>query len=155
MIRFVTVAVVLAVSSLSAQTPSGQARQSAPPAPTAAVPASLKPLQGTWVLTTPDGQPMAPNGDLIIAVTGNTYAQSVGGAVNERGTIKIDATKKPMWIDLAITEGPDSGKSQVGLIEITGSTMKGVFSPAGSTTRPTSLAPETGLIAFAGKKKAA
>lgn len=155
MIRFVTVAVVLAVSSLSAQTPSGQARQSAPPTSAAAVPAALKPLQGTWVLTTPDGQPMAPNGDLTIMVTGNTYAQSVGGAVNERGTIKIDATKKPMWIDLAITEGPDAGKSQVGLIEITGSAMKGVFSPAGSTTRPTSLAPETGLIAFAGKKKPA
>src|SRR4029434_9124244 len=102
-------------------------------------------LQGTWVLTTPDGQPMAP-GDLTIAFTGNTYAQSVGGAVNERGTIKIDATKKPMWIDLSITEGPDAGKTQAGLIEITGAAMKGVFGMAGSPTRPTSLAPATGLI---------
>jgi uncharacterized protein (TIGR03067 family) len=152
MIRSLTVAMLLAVSSLSAQTPTGQARQNKPPAPAAAVPAALKPLQGTWVLTTPDGQPMAP-GDLTITFTGNTYAQSVGGAVNERGTIKIDATKKPMWIDLAITEGADAGKSQVGLIEITGGAMKGVFGMAGSPTRPTSLTPAPGVISFVGKKK--
>lgn len=152
MIRSVTVAILLAVSSLSAQTTSGQARQNKPPAPAAAVPAALKPLQGAWLLTAPDGQPLAPGG-LTFTITGNTYAQSVGGAVNERGTLKIDATKKPMWIDLAITEGADAGKSQVGLMEVTGTAMKGVFSPAGSTTRPTSLTPAAGVISFVGKKK--
>jgi uncharacterized protein (TIGR03067 family) len=154
MIRSVTVAILIAASSLSAQTSTGQARQNKPPAsaPSAAVPAALKPLQGSWVLTTPDGQPLAP-GDLVITFTGDAYAQSVGGAVNERGTIKIDATKKPMWIDLAIKEGADAGKTQVGLIEIAGATMKGVFGQAGSATRPTSLTPAAGVISFVGKKK--
>ena len=152
MIRSLVVAILLAVSSLSAQTRAGQAPQSKATTQSAAVPAALKPLQGVWVLTSPDGQPMAP-GDLTITVTGNTYAQSVNGTVNERGAIKLDATKKPMWIDLAITEGPDAGKSQVGLIEITGNAMKGVFSAAGSTTRPASLEPAPDVIAFLGKKK--
>ena len=157
MIRSLAVAIVLAVSSVSAHTPAAQATQTKPPAtkpaaPAATVPAALKPLQGTWVLTTPDGQPLAP-GDLTITFTGNTYAQSVGGAVNERGTIKIDATKKPMWIDLTIKEGADAGKTQVGLIEITGATMKGAFGMAGSPTRPASFAPGAGVISFVGKKK--
>jgi uncharacterized protein (TIGR03067 family) len=153
MIFRIAVAIVLAASSLSAQTPAGQARQTNPSATAAAVPAELKPFQGTWVLTTPDGQPLADSGELTIAITGDKYAQSVAGAVNERGTIKLDATKKPMWIDLSITDGADAGKTQVGLIEVTGGVMKGVFGMAGSTTRPTSLAPGPDMIAFAGKKK--
>jgi hypothetical protein len=44
--------------------------------------------------------------------------------VNERGTIKLDASKKPAWIDLTITEGADAGKLQVGVIEVTGNVSK-------------------------------
>jgi len=155
MILRIAVVILLAASPLSAQTPAGQARQAKPPATAAGVPAALKPLQGTWVLTTPDGQPLAQSGDLTITITGDTYAQAVAGAVNERGTIKLDATKKPTWIDLTITEGSDAGKLQIGLIEVTGDVMKGVLGAAGSTTRPTSLAPAPEMISFVGKKKPA
>ena len=161
MILRIALVIVLAASSLSAQTSAGQAGQAKPPvtaaaAPAAAVPAALKPYQGTWVLTSPDGQPLAQSGELTITVTGDKYAQAVAGAVNERGTIKLDATKKPTWIDLTITEGPDAGKLQVGLIELTGGVMKGVLGAAGSTTRPTSLtAPGPDAISFVGKKKPA
>src|SRR5262245_20921054 len=69
---------------------------------------ALAPLQGTWVLTSPSGQPLGgEGGELTFAITGDTYAQAIGGAVNERGTIKVDGTKKPMWIDLAIKDGAD------------------------------------------------
>ena len=154
MIQRIALAVVLAASSLSTQA-AAQAPQTKPTTPAAAVPAALKPLQGTWVLTTPDGKPLADSGDLTITVTGDKYAQAVAGAVNERGSIKLDATKKPTWIDLTITEGGDAGKLQVGLIEVTGGVMKGVLAIAGSTTRPTSLAPAPDMIAFVGKKKPA
>ena len=153
MIRNIAVAVLLAASSLSAQAPAGQARQTKPPTTAAAVPAALKLLQGTWVLTTPEGQPLSQSGDLTIAITGDKYVQAVAGTVNERGTIKLDATKKPTWIDLAITEGADAGKAQVGLIEVTGGVMKGVLSFAGNTKRPTSLAPSPDAISFVAKKK--
>jgi len=155
MIRLTALAVLLAASTSFAQTPAKPAGQKNPPTAAAAVPAALKPLQGTWILTTPDGQPLAQSGDLTLAITGDKYAQSVAGAVNERGTIKLDATKKPTWIDLTITEGADAGKVQVGLIEVTGSAMKGVLGLPGGTTRPASLTPAEGVISFVGKKKPA
>jgi uncharacterized protein (TIGR03067 family) len=154
MLRFTALAVLLAASTTFAQTRTVAPAQTKPAAP-AAVPAALKPLQGTWILTTPDGQPMAQSGDLTIEVTGDKYAQAVAGAVNERGSIKLDATRTPTWIDLTITEGDDAGKVQLGLIEITGGVMKGVLAQPGSTTRPASLAPAEGVISFAGKKKPA
>ena len=154
MIRLTALAVLLAASTSFAQTPAAQAGQTKPPA-TASVPAALKPLQGTWILTAPDGSPLAQSGELTITVTGDTYAQAVGGAVNERGTIKLDTTKKPTWIDLTITEGSDAGKLQIGLIEVTGDVMKGVLSTPGNTVRPTSLTPSGDVIPFVAKRKPA
>jgi len=154
-IRLTALAIVFAASTSFAQTTAAPTRQTSPAAGAASVPAALKPYQGTWVLTTPDGQPLAQNGDLTIAITGDKYAQSVAGVVNERGSIKLDATKKPTWIDLTITEGADAGKIQVGLIEIADGVMKGVLGAAGSTTRPAGLAAAPGMISFIGKKKPA
>ena len=155
MIRLTALAILLAASTSFAQTPAAQAGQKTPPTVVAPVPAALKPLQGTWILTSPDGQPLAQGGDLTITFTGDKYAQALAGAVNERGTIKLDTTKKPTWIDLTITEGADAGKLQVGLIEVTGGVMKGVFGQAGATTRPAGLTPAPGVISFVGKKKPA
>ena len=153
--RFAAIAILLAVAPVFAQTSTGSARQTKPPASTATVPAALKPLQGTWILTLPDGKPFDQSGDLTIEITGDKYAQAIAGAVNERGTIKIDTSKKPTWIDLTITEGSDAGKLQLGLIEVTGGAMKGALAFAGSPTRPTSLAPGPDVIAFIAKKKPA
>ncbi len=152
MIRMTALAAVLASSVAFAQTqPTAPAQTK--PAPAVPVPAAMKAFQGTWVLTSTDGPPLAQSGELTITVTGDKYAQAVAGEVNERGTIKLDTTKKPTWIDLQITEGADAGKLQVGVIEVTGNTMKGVLAIAGATTRPTSLTPAEGVIAFVGKKK--
>lgn len=153
MIRHIALAVLLAAPTLSAQTAAAPKTQAKPSVP-APVPAALKPFQGTWVLTTPDGQPMSQSGELTIAITGDKYAQAIAGTINERGTIKLDATKKPMWMDLNITEGGDAGKLQVGLVEITAGVMKGALSFPGATTRPTSLAPGAEVIVFVAKKKA-
>jgi uncharacterized protein (TIGR03067 family) len=121
--------------------------------PPAVVPKPLIPLQGTWVMLTPDGQPVAPNGEVTIVVTGDKYVQSENGAITERGTIKLDATKKPMWVDILITEGDDAGKTQVGLIEVTGDTVTGALKPPGDSVRPTTLTPQDGVITFVAKKK--
>jgi len=115
---------------------------------------ALAPLQGTWVLTTPGGQSLADGAELTIAVTGDQYAQTVKGEVNERGTIKLDVTKTPWWIDLVITEGNDAGKTQIGLLELKGDTMTGLLKFPGDAVRPTTLTPEPNTIAFVGKKKA-
>ena len=143
MFRFATIVVLLfAGVSASAQNPP------------AAVARELVPLQGTWVLTSPDGQGMMPGGELALVITGNAYAQTVNGEVNERGTIKLDPTKKPMALDLMIAEGNDAGKTQLGLIEVSGDTMKGALNTPGDSVRPSDFSPKEGVIMFVGKKKA-
>jgi uncharacterized protein (TIGR03067 family) len=111
-------------------------------------------LQGTWVLSTADGQSMMPGGELALVIKDNTYSQTANGEVNERGTFKVDATKKPMTLDLTITEGGDAGKIQLGLIDIKGDTMTGVLKFPGDTVRPTDMSAQPNAISFIGKKKA-
>jgi uncharacterized protein (TIGR03067 family) len=141
MTRFLTLALCLLVTG-------GIAAQDA------AATKALAPFQGTWVLSGPNGEEMIPGGELALIITGDKYAQSVNGEINERGSMKIDFAKKPMTLDLIITEGADAGKTQLGLIEIKGDTMMGVLNAPADTNRPTALSAEGGLIYFHAKKKA-
>jgi len=110
-------------------------------------------LQGTWTLVTLNGQP-APEGapELTLTFSGDTYNQALAGVVNERGTIKVDASKKPMTIDLGIAEGDDAGKTQLGIIEVTGDTLRACFAAPGAAGRPTDFTVKEGVIVFVGKK---
>jgi uncharacterized protein (TIGR03067 family) len=110
-------------------------------------------LQGTWALGSINGQAATEGSELTLTFEGNRYYQTFGGTVNERGTFKVDATKKPMTIDLTITEGNDAGKTQLGVFEVTGDIMRCSFNAAGSTERPASLT-EGALVVAAKKSKA-
>ena len=109
-------------------------------------------LQGTWAISSVNGATATQGNELTLTFEGAKYHQTFGGKVNERGTFKVDATKKPMTIDLAITEGNDAGKTQLGVFEVTGDSMRCTFSPAGSTQRPASLT-EGALVVVAKKSK--
>ena len=111
-------------------------------------------LEGTWVITSINGQ-TAPEGapEMTLTFAGDKYHQTLGGEVNERGTIKLDASKKPMTIDLIITEGADAGKTQLGIIEVTGDTVRANLDTPGTSQRPTDFAVKEGFIMFVGKKK--
>jgi uncharacterized protein (TIGR03067 family) len=117
----------------------------------AAAKAAAAALQGTWILTTVNGEPLSE--ELALTIAGDKYHQTVGGAVNERGTIKIDTTKKPMTIDLVIAEGSDAGKTQLGIIEVTGDTIRGNLDRPGAAQRPTDFNIKDGAIMFVGKRK--
>jgi len=117
----------------------------------AAAKAAAAALQGTWILTTVNGEPLSE--ELALTIGGDKYHQTVGGAVNERGTIKIDTTKKPMTIDLVIAEGSDAGKTQLGIIEVTGDTIRGNLDRPGAAQRPTDFNIKDGAIMFVGKRK--
>jgi uncharacterized protein (TIGR03067 family) len=118
------------------------------------VPKDFAPFQGTWLITHVSGQALSDQGvEMTLTFTGDKYAQSINGAVNERGTVKLDASKKPMTFDLIITEGDDAGKTQLGVVELTGDTIKGKLSLPGETFRPTDFDPQDGAIAFAGTRK--
>ena len=117
---------------------------------------TVKALQGTWVVTTMNGQE-APAGapELSITFTGDKYHQTLGGQVNERGSYKVDASKKPMTIELTITEGQDAGKTQLGVFDITGDTLRANLDTPGANQRPTDFTAKEGSLLFVAKKQPA
>lgn len=127
------------------------AQATPPPAKPAPVDKVFAPLQGTWVVNDINGEPPP---SMLLVFKGDRYEQLVSDTVAERGTIKLDAKQKPMSIDFVIQEGADAGKLQVGIIQVTGETMKLKLAQPGVTTRPKSFDPEEGvLIANLTKRK--
>jgi uncharacterized protein (TIGR03067 family) len=110
-------------------------------------------LQGTWLISSINGQ-TAPEGspELKLTFEGDKYHQTLGGTVNERGTFKVDASKKPITIDLSIAEGSDAGKTQLGIFEVTGDTMRLSLDTPGAGQRPPDFSPKDGLLVVAAKK---
>ena len=127
----------------------GQAKPAAP-----ALSKTLAAVQGTWIFTQMDGQDVAGSGqEIAVTITDNKYVQTINGQVVERGTFKLDDTKKPWTIDLSIVEGNDAGKTQVGIVQLTGNTMVGKLADSGVTTRPTDFAQSEGAFVFTAVKK--
>ena len=113
-------------------------------------------LQGTWVFQSLNGQaPGEGAPEMSLTFSEGKYHQTMGGEVNERGTFKVDTTKKPMTIDLTIVEGSDAGKTQPGIFEVTGDTLRAHFALPGEKTRPTDMKPTEGSLFLVAKKKKA
>ena len=130
------------------------ARAQTPQAPTAAKSQFLQNLQGAWILTSADGQDLAGSGqEVVITITGNNYVQTVNGQQVERGSFKVDDTKKPVTLDLIIAEGDDAGQTQLGILQLDGKTMQGKLTQPGLTARPTDFAPADGFFVFTAVKK--
>ena len=127
----IAVAITIAVAPLAAA--QAARTQSAPPAP-AKLTGVLASVQGVWQMTNANGQDLAGSGqDITITIKDNTYVQAVNGQVIEKGTFKVDEGKKPMTIDINVVEGDDAGKTQLGVFELTGTTMKGKLADPGGT----------------------
>ena len=153
--RMIALAAIVAFSSVAAaQSTTQSGAQTAPAKPEAAKSKTMTDAQGVWVFTIVDGNDMAGQPEIVITITDNKYVQTIDGNVVERGTFKIDETKKPMQLDLFVGEGQDAGKTQVGVFEITGGNiMKGKLNTAGETLRPTDFAPADGYFTFTAAKK--
>jgi uncharacterized protein (TIGR03067 family) len=124
----------------------------APPAATKPQPVdkAFAPLQGTWVVNDINGKPA---GSMLLAFKGDKYEVTANDAVNERGTVKLNTSQKPIAIDLVIQEGTDAGKLQLGIIEVTGDKMRLKLAAPADTTRPKSFEGEGGFIANLTKRK--
>ena len=110
-------------------------------------------LEGTWTVTSINGR-SAPEDEPMVTLTfaGGKYDQAIGGTVNERGAYTVDAAAKPVTIDLSITEGSDAGKKQLGIVEITGDTMRLCLNTPDSGQRPSEFAAKGGVLLVVGKK---
>src|SRR5262245_38725844 len=115
--------------------------------------AALASLQGKWVINSFNGQPVGEGGmEVSLTFTADKYAQTMNGEVNERGSIKLDASKKPMTIDLIITEGDDAGKTQLGVFEVAGDKLTATLNTPGTTQRPADFTPQEGFFVFVATK---
>ena len=155
--RVRTIVVALAALALPAGLAglAAQGAKPAPPKPAASKQAAGKQaaaLQGTWVITSVNGKPAGPP-ELTLTFKGDTYEQALDGKVNERGTLKLDTSKKPMTVDFAITEGSDAGKAQLGIIEVTGDSLKASFDQPNAGKRPADFEAREGAIAVVGTRK--
>ena len=153
--RMATFTFVAALSG-AAFAQGGAGQSGTPPATTAAdavTPKTLTALQGTWVLTWADGEDLTGGPEVALTITDDKYVQTLNGDVVERGQLKIDDAKKPVYITLFILEGNDAGKSQMGVIELTGARLRGKLNSPGDNVRPTDFEPADGFFTFAAVKK--
>jgi uncharacterized protein (TIGR03067 family) len=87
-------------------------------------------LQGEWTLVsaTRDGKDMPQ--DMVKAVKctikGDKFTIARDGKTVEEGTLKLDATKKPKEIDMALSEGKQTA---LGIYELSGDTYKLCYAP--------------------------
>jgi uncharacterized protein (TIGR03067 family) len=99
----------------------------------------LKKLEGDWIFSSWDhaGQPLPAEAreTAKLTVKGDKYTFHFND-LTEEGTIKLDPGKKPATIDLAITEGEDKGKTQVGIYKIDGDTITVCLAAPGAKDRP-------------------
>jgi len=117
------------------------------------VPRELAALQGTWNIVSVNGQSVADQGvALSVTFTGSKYAQSLNGQVVESGTVKLDATQKPIAADFTILEGDDAGKLQLGIVEIADDTVTFALAMPGTTERPTAFTSSSAAGVFVLKK---
>src|SRR5262245_43040918 len=78
-------------------------------------------MAGTWVLGSGMRDGKAVPEDEVkqtrLVVTKNTFIVAGSIGTSGAGTFKIDPTKKPKTIDSTATDGPDKGKTSLGIYE--------------------------------------
>jgi uncharacterized protein (TIGR03067 family) len=96
-------------------------------------------LQGNWQVTSFNGEAVPAEAQFFLTFKADKYEQWNNGAVDERGTVKLNVASKPKSIDLIITEGNDAGKTQLGVYEVEGDTASVTLAIPGETGRPAAL----------------
>jgi uncharacterized protein (TIGR03067 family) len=109
----------------------------------------LDAMKGSWqaVGGEEDGKPVKEEDarKFKLAVDGDKYTFSVEGMPDEKGTLKLDPGQKPKAVDVLITTGDDKGKTQLGVYDVEGDTLKLCFVPPG-VERPKALAAKEGSM---------
>jgi uncharacterized protein (TIGR03067 family) len=126
--RLVLAAILMTSVGLSAQTDAKR---------------ELDKLQGTWVVTAATGDEIPAGAHVGLVVTNDKYQSVKNGKVDEAGRLVLNPATSPVSIDLVIADGVYAGKTQLGLVESSGDTLKMALAAPGQTTRPASLATDT------------
>jgi uncharacterized protein (TIGR03067 family) len=97
-------------------------------------------LEGEWSMVSGERDGQALPEDIVkgakrVAKGGETTV-TIGGEVFLKAKFTIDPARKPKTIDYALTDGPNKGKTQLGIYELDGDTVKFCFAAPGKE-RPT------------------
>lgn len=118
----------------------------------------LKELQGEWRMVSAESEGMSLPDELVKAIRMTfkgdemSMRMSGDGQDDHKATIKLDAAKTPKTIELVPADGPESGKTIMGIYELDGGKLKicAASKSGDETTRPKELksAGETKTILF-------
>lgn len=113
----------------------------------------MEKLQGTWKTESieSDGMKATQLGDSKLVVKDDKYVFTLGDE-KEEGTLKIDQTKKPKTIDVVITAGQEKGKTQLGVYEVEGESLKITVNMPGDQDRPKELGKGAAVFVFKKQK---
>jgi len=121
-------------------------------------------IQGSWRLVSrelPGGRSESGEGDGArrIVFNGDKFQILKGEDVRIEGTFKIDPSISPRTIDMAITktneEGPEAGKTSLGIYELKGDEMRWCAAEPGHADRPKEFSPEGGPFMLVSMKREA
>jgi uncharacterized protein (TIGR03067 family) len=97
-------------------------------------------IKGTWALSAVTDNGQGADETFIKQTKAKfedkAYSQIVAGMTVEEGTYKLDPDKTPRTIDFIIETGQDKGKTQLGVYEVDGDTLKFCVTKSGSAVRP-------------------
>lgn len=71
-----------------------------------------------------NGKPDEVLKDAVRVVEGDKFFIKKGDKTLRAATMKLDPTKNPKWIDIIFTEGPEKGKTRLGIYGLEGDTQK-------------------------------
>jgi uncharacterized protein (TIGR03067 family) len=117
----------------------------------------LENLQGTWKTqlveeSSGNRAGVAEFGDSSLVVKDDKYVFTMGRD-KEEGTLKVDPTKKPKTMDVVITAGESKGKTQLGVYELDGDTLKVTVNDPGDANRPKEMGKGAATFTFKKEKK--
>jgi uncharacterized protein (TIGR03067 family) len=106
-------------------------------------------LQGTWKVVglQKHGQAREEKGEQFLVIAGDEFMLKSGENVMAKGTFKLDPSKKPLQIDLVITEDrkeENQGKTVLAIYALEGDQLKLCLAEPGERERPTEFSAEAG-----------
>jgi uncharacterized protein (TIGR03067 family) len=111
---------------------------------------SAKSLDGTWLAAEAElaGMkfPDEVRRSIKLVIADGKYTVTVG-TMPDRGTCKLDPSKKPMTIDITGTEGPNKGKTFLAIYERNNDTLRVCYDLSGKS-RPTEFKTTAGTQLF-------
>jgi uncharacterized protein (TIGR03067 family) len=107
-------------------------------------------LEGAWL---PTAAEMSEKGwdettlkSMKLVIEGDKYAVTVGKAI-DKGTTKIDPSKKPKTMDIMGADGPNKGKTFLCIYELNGDTLRVCYDLSGKA-RPSEFKTKKGELLF-------